>query len=100
MSAPVVSAAVTSASVPPVINSPNPASGFYLQFGAFGLRSNAEATFTRLQETLKQLPSFEIVQQGTLYRLFSGPFVSRDEANRAIQLALSAGVSKPVIVQR
>jgi len=53
-----------------------------------------------LQDTLKQLPAFEIVQQGTLYRLFSGPFVSREEANNAIQLALNAGVSKPLIVQR
>jgi len=96
-SKPVV-AAVTAA--PEVISAPNPASGFYLQFGAFGLRSNAEATFARLQSKMAQLPAFEIVQQGTLYRLFSGPFISRDAANDAITLALNVGLPKPIIVQR
>lgn len=85
---------------PVVISTPNTASGYYLQFGAFGLRSNAEATFSHLQATLSQLPAFEIVQQGTLYRLFSGPFASREEANRAIQAALDSGATKPLIVQR
>lgn len=92
--------AMTAVPVPSVISTPNPASGFYLQFGAFGLRANAEATFTHLQSKLAQLPAFEIVQQGTLYRLFSGPFATRDEANDAIQLALRIGVVKPIIVQR
>ena len=87
--------------IPPAVSTaPNSASGFYLQFGAFGLRTNAEATFNRLQNQLAQLPAFEIVQQGTLYRLFSGPFSNHDEAAHAQQLALNAGLSKPVIVQR
>jgi rare lipoprotein A len=88
------------AAVPAVVNTPNAASGFYLQFGAFGLRSNAEATFTHLQSKLAQLPDFEIVQQGTLYRLFSGPFASREDATNAIQMAINVGVPKPIIVQR
>jgi rare lipoprotein A len=88
------------AAVPEVTTTPNATSGFYLQFGAFGLRSNAEATFARLQSKLAQLPEFEIVQQGTLYRLFSGPFVSREEANNAVQMAINVGVPKPIIVQR
>ncbi|MET3123106.1 rare lipoprotein A [Oxalobacteraceae bacterium GrIS 2.11] len=88
------------ATVPAVTSTANTASGYYLQFGAFGLRSNAEATYTRLQNKLAQLPEFEIVQQGTLYRLFSGPFASRDEANNAILLAANVGVPKPIIVQR
>lgn len=86
---------------PTVANTPHNASEFYLQFGAFGLRENAQATFDRLQEQLAQLPAFEIVQQGTLYRLFSGPFTNHAEAMRAVQLASEAGIStKPVIVQR
>jgi rare lipoprotein A len=95
-----VPVAESAAPAPEVITTPNPASGFYLQFGAFGLRSNAEATFNRLQSRLTQLPTFEIVQQGTLYRLFSGPFASRDDASQAIQLAINIGVPKPIIVQR
>ena len=85
---------------PSVAAGANPATGFYLQFGAFGLRSNAEATYTHLQNRLAQLPAFEIVQQGTLYRLFSGPFASRDAALDAIQLALNIGIPKPIVVQR
>ncbi len=92
--------AVPTAPLPEVITTPNPASGYYLQFGAFGLRSNAEATFARLQSRLAQLPAFEIVQQGTLYRLFSGPFANRENASDAQQLAINVGVPKPIIVQR
>lgn len=100
-SQPVVVASPAPLPAPPaVISAPNPASGFYLQFGAFGLRSNAEATFERLQSKLAQLPAFEIVQQGTLYRLFSGPFASRDAASDAVTLAINVGVPKPIIVQR
>ena len=85
---------------PAVINSPNNASGYYLQFGAFGLRSNAEATYNHLQTTLSQLPNFEIVQQDTLYRLFSGPFATREEAEQAQAQTVKAGVNKTFIVQR
>jgi len=97
---PATDATPESVSPPIVITTPNNASGFYLQFGAFGLRTNAEATFNRIQNQLTQLPAFEIVQQGMLYRLFSGPFSSHDEAINAQQVALNAGVPKPVIVQR
>lgn len=83
-----------------IITTPTSVNGFYLQFGAFGLRTNAEATLSRLQTQLTQLPTLEIVSQGTLYRLFSGPFASHDDALHAQQLALNAGVTKPVIVQR
>lgn len=86
--------------VPVVTTAPNAATGLYLQFGAFGLRSNAEATFAHLQARLAELPAFEIVQQGTLYRLFSGPFPNRDAATDAVALALKIGLPKPIIVQR
>ncbi len=85
----------------PVATSPNSVSGFYLQFGAYGLRSNAETIYRHLANSLEsQIPPLEIVQQGTLYRLFSGPFISRADAMSALQLALNIGVAKPVIVQR
>ena len=86
--------------VPEVTSTPNAATGYYLQFGAFGLRSNAESTYARLQSKLAQLPEFEIVQQGTLYRLFSGPFATREDANNAMQMAVNVGVPKPIVVQR
>lgn len=86
--------------IPAVTTTPNTVSGYYLQFGAFGLRSNAEATFIRLQSKLAQLPEFEIVRQGTLYRLFSGPFASHEDAHNALQMAAHVGVPQPIIVQR
>jgi rare lipoprotein A len=76
------------------------ASGFYLQFGAFGLRANAETTLNRLKDQLTQLPGFEIVQEGRLYRLLSGPFINRDAANIALQRAAGGSLVKPVVVQR
>jgi len=88
------------AAVPAAASDANPGTGLYLQFGAFGLRSNADATFALIQSRLTPLPALEIVQQGTLYRLFSGPFASRDEANELVQLAIKIGLPKPIIVPR
>jgi rare lipoprotein A len=85
---------------PIIASAPDSTEGFYLQFGAFGLRANAEATFNRLQNQLTQLPALEIVQQGALYRLFSGPFSTQGDAFNAVELALNAGLPKPIIVQR
>ena len=101
------SASVQTASVAPASLSSVPAgsNSFYLQFGAYGLRSNAEAIYKHLTTALVdkfqgQLPPVEIVQQGTLYRLFSGPFASRAEAMSALQLTLTSGIARALIVQR
>ena len=47
-----------------------------------------------------KLPGFDIVQQGSLYRLVSGPFANRTEATAAIAQASDLGVGKPLVVQR
>lgn len=79
----------------------NSVAGFYIQFGAYAIRANAEATMSRLKDQAQsRLPSFDIVQQGSLYRLVSGPFASRADASSAIVQTADLGVAKPIVVQR
>ncbi|MFZ6681386.1 septal ring lytic transglycosylase RlpA family protein [Undibacterium sp. Tian12W] len=75
--------------------------GYYIQFGAYAIRANAEAIMNHLKgRASSKLPGFDIVQQGSLYRLVSGPFANRSEATAAIVQASDLGVGKPLIVQR
>lgn len=81
---------------------------FYLQFAAFAIRANAEASLAQLQQLLKSRQnrgdiaadiSLEIVQQGSLYRLQSGPYLQRDKALAAAQ-EFAVGSAKPIVIQR
>ena len=77
------------------------AGGFYLQFGAFALSSNAEAARQRLaQQWPTGLPALEVLPNGALYRLYSGPFGSRGDAVVAARLLSDTPSAKPMIVQR
>jgi rare lipoprotein A len=76
-------------------------SGFYLQFGAYSQEANAEAVRARLaQDVGKNLPQLKVEPSNNLYRLYSGPFASRDEAAAAAAQVQQAGAGKPFIVQR
>jgi rare lipoprotein A len=87
--------AVTQQAAPPM------APGFYIQLGAFAQAANAEAARARLmQKHRAELPPIEVMQQGTLYRLHSGPFASRAEAASAAQQMQEMGAARPMIVQR
>ncbi|MBI3713317.1 MAG: SPOR domain-containing protein, partial [Burkholderiales bacterium] len=87
--------------------SPSPAAdnntgGFYLQLAAFAIRANAEASLQQLQRRLHDAKTdlqFHIAQQGNLYRLQSGPYASRDEANALLEQLASSG-EKPMVVRR
>jgi rare lipoprotein A len=72
--------------------------GFYVQFGAYGILANAQANLTSLQKRLGATASVEIIQQGRLYRLQSGPHASRDAALRLANSA--AGDLAPLVIQR
>jgi rare lipoprotein A len=77
-----------------------PASGFYLQLGAYSQPANAESLRSQLtQKWASSLPPIEVVQAGPLYRLYSGPFASRNAAADAAQL-VDASQARPIIVQR
>lgn len=74
--------------------------GYYVQLGAFARAENAESARARLAQAMNNGANLEVVQGGTVYRLFSGPFSTRQEAAQAAQgLPASVGV-KPIIVQR
>jgi rare lipoprotein A len=75
-------------------------SGIYLQFGAYSKVENAEAVLARLLPKWRDdLPPVDIVEYGSMYRIYSGPFVSRDAA-LAAQRQMPAGVIKGIMVQR
>jgi rare lipoprotein A len=75
------------------------ADGFYLQLGAFGQLSNATEARARVLAT-GVVNLVEIVQAGSLHRLFGGPFATREDALRAAS-ALPAGLAiKALVVRR
>jgi rare lipoprotein A len=75
--------------------------GFYLQLGAFSQAANAEAARERLAKNAPAgLPSLEVVEFGTFFRVYSGPFASRPEADAAARQLQDGGLAKPMIVQR
>lgn len=89
------------APVPPSASTPAGSAGYYLQLGAYSQAPNAEAARARMQRDAPDvLPSTEVVQSGTVYRLYSGPFTSRTDAASAAQKIQDAGGLKPFIVQR
>ena len=74
--------------------------GYYLQFGAYSQSANANALRERLMQAWPvSLPALEVQQNGTVFRLYSGPFGSRDAALQAAALSSNA-LAKPLIVQR
>lgn len=79
-----------------------PVSGaVYLQLGAFGQPANAEAHRSRFAQRADiALPPVEVVEQGALYRVYSGPFASRAEAEAAAQRLERSEAVTPLIVQR
>jgi rare lipoprotein A len=77
------------------------AGGFYLQLGAYSRNASAEEFRTRLaQDWPGNLPPVEVVRTGSLYRIHSGPFASRADADAAARILQTAGRAKPVVVQR
>jgi rare lipoprotein A len=75
--------------------------GFYLQFGAYSQMASAEAARVRLAQDLgSALPQLRIAPSSNLYRVYSGPFASREEAAAAALQVQQSGASKPFIVQR
>ncbi|MDC8760614.1 septal ring lytic transglycosylase RlpA family protein [Janthinobacterium fluminis] len=74
--------------------------GFYLQMGAFARPENAEAARQRLAPYAGTLGTLEVVQAGTIHRLFGGPFASRQDAIQAAESLLGAFGVKPIVVQR
>ncbi|HEX8956850.1 MAG TPA: septal ring lytic transglycosylase RlpA family protein [Burkholderiaceae bacterium] len=78
----------------------DPAGGFYLQFGAFSEQGNADAERARLQQNWDSaLPPLEVYFVGLFYRLHSGPFGTREDAQAAAQKLLSIANVKAMVVE-
>lgn len=76
-----------------------PASGFYLQLGAYGRDGKAE----EIRETLKKSgvsQALEVVRSGAVNRLYSGPFETRAMAQEAMRALPSSLGLKPIVVRR
>lgn len=73
--------------------------GYYLQLGAYSREESAATMRERLAGATRG-SDYEVVQAGTVYRLYGGPFGSREEAANAAARLPPALRLKPLIVQR
>ena len=75
--------------------------GFYLQFGAYTQISNAQAMLERLVNGWPaEMPTPNVVQSKGFYRLHSGPFATREEADLAARQLQSAAQIRAAVVQK
>lgn len=105
---PLPPAVIESAPLPPVsapVAMPAPAAataaaGPSLQFGAFGVRENAESYLARLQGQLDWLGSpLRIVATDNVFRVQAGPFANEATAREAAERAAAQLGGKPVLVR-
>ncbi len=100
---PVPPAVIETAALPPPVPTPAPAvaaSGPSLQFGAFGVRENAESYLARLQSQLDGLSGMlRIVQNDNVFRVQAGPFASEAAAREAAERAATVLGGRPVTVR-
>jgi rare lipoprotein A len=76
-------------------------SGSYLQFGAFGVQTNAESYLARLQAQADWLSgTLRIEQSGGVFRVQAGPYASEAAAREAAERAGQALGVKPVVIAR
>jgi rare lipoprotein A len=100
---PVPPAVIESAPLPPPAAAPAPAvaaTSPSLQFGAFGVRENAESYLARLQGQLEGLGGLlRIVPGDNLFRVQAGPFSSEAAAREAADRAAAVLGGRPVVVR-
>ncbi|MEW6689450.1 MAG: septal ring lytic transglycosylase RlpA family protein [Pseudomonadota bacterium] len=80
---------------------PQPASGVYLQLGAFAGRENAESFRVRLARELGSLADgLRLIGSGGVFRLHIGPYRSREEARPIAERIRSQLSLEPLFVAR
>ncbi len=97
-----VAAAASAATVSgPDVQTAKTASGtpaYYLQLGAYQQASNAQSYQARFSlNWAHKLPSLEVVQSGSYYKLFAGPFNTLAEATQVVQEMKSMGTNSFVV---
>ncbi|TWI63702.1 rare lipoprotein A [Pseudoduganella lurida] len=73
--------------------------GYYLQLGAFSKEEGANTMRERLIEATRG-SEYQVVQAGSVYRLYGGPFPTRQEAAAAAARLPTGLRLKPLVVQR
>jgi rare lipoprotein A len=73
---------------------------FYLQLGAFSKAGKAEEMSERLAGSGLDAATLEVVQAGSVKRLYSGPFATRALALEAARSVPSSLGLKPIVVKR
>lgn len=82
------------------VAAPADAGRYFIQFGAYGRAGTAEAMSEKITNAGVELGQLEVVQVGSLNRLYGGPYASRAEAAEAMR-ALPASLGfKPIVVRR
>lgn len=71
---------------------------FYLQLGAYARAENAEAVRSKLNGS--GLSGLEVVKNGAVHRLYTGPFASRQDALQAARSLPATLNLKPIVIQR
>ena len=75
--------------------------GSFVQFGAFGVRENAESYLTRLQTQTEWLNSMlRINHSDGIYRVQAGPYATEAAAREAAERAGQLLGMKPVVIAR
>jgi len=75
-------------------------SGFYLQLGAYGRTAGADDVRMRLQAAGIDGATLDVVQVGSVYRLYRGPFDTRAQAQDAMRdMPVALGL-KPLVIKR
>jgi rare lipoprotein A len=76
-----------------------PAPGFYLQLGSYTRADGADSLRKRLEASDAGL-QLDVAQSGKFYRLFAGPYASREDALAAGQALPSSLKLKPIVIER
>lgn len=73
--------------------------GFYLQLGSYAREDGADGLRKRLEASDAGL-KLDVEQAGKFYRLFAGPYASREDAQAAGKALPSSFRLKPIVIER
>ncbi len=80
---------------------PAPATGLFLQMGAFGTQDTAEVARDRMTHQFDNVAEpFRVVKDGNLFKVHLGPFASREAATSTAEKIKQATAFKPFTVSR
>jgi len=73
--------------------------GFYLQLGSYSREDGADGLRKRMEASDAGL-KLDVEQAGKFYRLFAGPYASREDAQEAGKALPSSFRLKPIVIER